>query len=90
MDKGIQKTMTSRDMARMTNVAINGRSRRLKEDRLKQNALNSVNTNDTKKWKKMTKKARTVATPIVGKEKQVPIWSAVTMMTHPVWQMMNW
>ena len=89
MDKGIQKTMTSRDMTRMTNVAINGRSMRLKEDRLKQNALNSVNTNDTKKWKKMTKKAWLVATLLLEKRKQAPVQSAVAMTTHPVWQMMS-
>ena len=67
MDKGIQKMMTSRERARMIDAAINDRRRRLK-DRLKQNAFNIADTNDAKKLRKTTKKARLVATPFVGKE----------------------
>ena len=52
----------------MIDATINDRSRRL-QHRLKQNALHGPNTNDAKKLKNMTKKARLVASPVVGKEK---------------------
>ena len=54
--------------ARMIDATINDRSRRL-QHRLKQNALCAPDTNDAKKSKNMTKKARLVASPVVGKEK---------------------
>ena len=68
MDKGIQRTMTSRDKARKINAAIDDQGRRLK-CRLKQDASNSIDTNDTKKWTRTTEKAMLVTNPIAAKEK---------------------
>ena len=69
-DKGIQKTMTSREMrARQIDATIDDRSRRLQDRLNKRSSLSLVDTNDAKKPKNTTKKARLIAGPIVGKEK---------------------
>ena len=69
-DKGIQKTMTSRETrARIIDATIDNRSRRLQDRLNKRSSLSLLDTHDAKKPKNTTKKARLIGGPVVGKEK---------------------